>query len=56
MSSDISVQYGLVLYDLFSNSLRNDCIDASHGHLYVSKASNAWYFVTVESFLYNLLR
>ena len=53
---DILVPYDLVLYNLFSNSLRNDYIDLSHGQLNVSKATNAWYFVTVESFLYNLLR
>ena len=53
---EILVPYDLVLYSLFSNSLRNDYIDLSHGQLNVSKATNAWYFVTVESFLYNLLR
>ena len=28
----------------------------SHGRLNVSKATNAWYFVAVGSFIYNLLR
>ena len=48
-------QSHMTWFDLFSNSWRNDCIDMSHGPLNVSKASSAWYFLTVESFLYNLL-
>ena len=56
MFSEILVSYDVVLYYLFSNSLRKDRIDMSHDHLNVSKASNAWYFVAVESFLYDLFR
>ena len=45
MSSDTSVPYDLILYNLFPNSLRNYCIDKSDGRVNVPKASNAWHFV-----------
>ena len=54
--SDWTVAYDFVLYNFLSNSFKNAWIDIISDLLNVSKASKAWYLVTVVSFWNNLFK